>query len=190
MRAAFDREDGGDRIFPPVIEWQRALQVTVPHDHLDHQIRSKIHIIERQRHKCQRVDPSLATVLPGEIRNPVHRLALLQREQQLLRWRLGAVAAEHMIDLRIGDQLLVRTGGGKAAHDHGNVWMDLLDDARHFQGTVGVRQPMQIDADSLRLEAGNKDRHVEATVIHHPQRQIDDPHIHTGHDRHRLSAAW
>jgi hypothetical protein len=56
--------------------------------------------------------------------------------------------------------------------------VQLLHDARHFQGAVGVRQPMQIDADGFGFLACEEARHVEAAAVHHAQREIDDAHLH------------
>ena len=60
----------------------------------------------------------------------------------------------------------------------GTSRMQLLHDARHLQGAMGVRQPMQVDADGLRLLAREEARHVEAPAIHHAQREVDDSHRH------------
>jgi sRNA-binding protein len=56
--------------------------------------------------------------------------------------------------------------------------VQLLHDARDLQGAVGVRHPMQVDADRLGPLACEEAGHVEAAAIHHAQRQIDDPHAH------------
>ena len=148
--ASLDREHRGDRITPPAVEGQRTFQIAVTHHHLDHQIGPQIDVVEASSaRKAWGLTCTPARILPREIRDLVEGSAIPQREEQLMQRRLGAVAAQHEIHLRIGDQLAVKIRRGQAAHDHGYIGVYLLHDARHFQRAVGVRQPMQVDADRL-----------------------------------------
>ena len=57
---------------------------------------------------------------------------ILQRQQKLMQWNLGAVAAQHIIHLFVGDELLMEVSGGKSAHDDGDVGVDFLHQLGHL----------------------------------------------------------
>ena len=151
----------------------------MPQHHVGHEIGSQVHVVERLRHEAVDVDSHVTALLPGQVRNLRHGIAPLQCDQQLVQRRLGAVAAQHEVDLRVPDQLFVEVGRRETAHDDGHAGMLLLADLRDLERAVGMRQPVQVDTDCPWPQAREEARHVEATIVHHAQREIDDAHVET-----------
>ena len=58
----------------------------------------------------------------------------------------------------------------------GSVGVHLLDNPGNLDCAVGVGQPVQVNPYGARLQFGEEGGDVEARVVHHAQREVDDAH--------------
>ena len=55
--------------------------------------------------------------------------------------------------------------------------MNLFTEGGHFQGAVGMGEPVKIDAERPGPKLGNESRGVKILIFEHAQGQIDNAHV-------------
>src|SRR5450759_4425117 len=94
--------------------------------------------------------------------------------------QLCGISTHNKINSRVTDQLFVKIGGRKTSEDDRAIGMEAFDDAGDFDRPVGVRQPVQVNAESHRVQLFNVVLHVKMGVIQHAYRKVDDAGLQAG----------
>jgi hypothetical protein len=66
------------------------------------------------------------------------------------------------------DEFLMKIGGSMTPKDDWYLGMDLLDEFCHFNRSMGMWQPMQINSNSFGGKLREEGRNIKPPIIHHP----------------------
>src|ERR1019366_7099782 len=94
--------------------------------------------------------------------------------EQLPGGLLGRIAAQHEVDIRGSDQLLVGVTRGESSKKNPARWMKAADQLREGERALRVGQPMKVDPE----DRSGKTRHVSLRIKRrlpqHPIGEVDD----------------
>ena len=186
-RAPADGEHGGQGELVPPVPGQGPFDVHIPHDVPDHHAVVELDGIQRIEGIGQTVVVDLPViVLPDQVRDLRQVPSPLQGLHHPDRWHLGGVPAHDQIDLGAPDELLPEVGRCEASELDLGIGMVLLDDLRQFESPMGMRHPVEVDGEHVRIDLPDAFLRVEGIALEHPDRYVQDPRAEAG--LHQLGA--
>ncbi|KAF5072730.1 hypothetical protein DSECCO2_199140 [anaerobic digester metagenome] len=170
-------EHHGDRVAVPVLERLVPFQVQVTNYRAHDPPVIHVLIVQRVRDVGDGVVMLAPLVLPAKVGDALQRSSGLHGVHQLPQGFFGGIALHDHVHLRIAQKFLVEVGGGETAEEHLGLRMIFLDQLGDLQRTVGVGQPVQVNAEDLGLELGDELLHVQPAIVEHHAGQVHDANL-------------
>ncbi len=180
LRAPAARQCGCDRVVQPILEGDVVAHVHVSDRRANYVAIIEHDVIKRAGPVSVLVDMDFAAaILPGQVGHLAQRARLGRTGQvlhQLADRLFGRVAADHVVDEGIADQLLVEISGREASENDRRIGMVLFHHFGDVQRAVRVGQPVQVDAERGRVKSLDQGFRIEVLIVQHAHGQVDDAH--------------
>lgn len=175
MQAPPAGKDRQDRVLEPVGIGEIADGVAVFDEHAEDVGVIETEIVEGFGVPGDPVIDDAAVVAPEEIGDFVKIAVVAQRFEEQAQRLFGRIATEDIVDIGVvPHELIVIIGRREAADDHRNIWVLFLEQGGEAETAIDMGEPVQVDAEGLCFQTGNKVFRDERGVMEHLQGEVDD----------------